>query len=76
MYGNVQQPNCSPTHWVKAKPTNSIFVGYRSNLTKKKKKTKNREKEQEKTRKRVRSTTRDATQARPPIPIPTAALLR
>ena len=35
MYGNVQKPKCSAIHWVKAKPTNSIFVGYRSNLTKK-----------------------------------------
>ena len=25
MYGNVQQPKCSPIHWVKAKPTNNIF---------------------------------------------------
>ena len=34
------------------------------------------EKEQAEERKEVRSTTRDATQARPPIHIPTAVLLR
>ena len=75
MYGNVQKPKGSAIHWVKAKPTNSIFVGYRSNLTKKetkrkkkkKKKKKKREKEQEEERKRVRSTTHDATQVRPPV---------
>ena len=80
MYGNIQKPKCSANHWVKAKPTNSIFVGYRSNLTKKetkrKKKKKNIEKKQEEKRKRVRGTTRDATQARSPIQIPTAVLLR
>ena len=73
MYGNVQKTKGSAIHWVKAKPTNSIFVGYRSNLTKKetkrkKKQKKKREKEKPEERKRVHSTTRDrpAPQSRYP----------
>ena len=48
MYGNVQNPNCSAIRWVKAKPTNSIFVGYRSNLTKKETKRKKKKKQKKK----------------------------
>ena len=67
MYGNVPKLKCWAIHWVEAKKETK-----RNNKKKKKK----REKEQAEERKEVRSTTRDATQARPPIQIPTAVLLR